>query len=40
MSVDGKTFPWDAPLYPNDLRVITRQNDKNSKDHIKSEEKI
>ncbi len=39
MSLDGKTFPWDAPLYPNDLRVISRQSGKDNKHHIENEEK-
>jgi hypothetical protein len=39
MSLDGKTFPWDAPLYPDDLRVVSRQSKKDYNHHIKSEEK-
>ena len=22
--LDGKAFPWDAPLYPNESKLITR----------------
>ena len=40
MFVDGKTFPWDAPLYPNELRLITRKSGKNSKLETKDTEKI
>jgi len=25
---DGKAFPWDAPLYPDESRIITRLTDK------------
>lgn len=39
MSLDGKTFPLDAPLYPDDLRVVSRQSKKDYNHHIKSEEK-
>ena len=24
MFLDGKSFPWDAPLYPNESKIITR----------------
>ncbi|CUR50904.1 GDP-mannose 4,6-dehydratase [Nitrosotalea devaniterrae] len=35
MSLDGKFFPWDAPLYPNESKVITRL----SKENIRSSTK-
>ena len=25
---NGKAFPWDAPLYPDESRIITRLTDK------------
>ena len=40
MFLDGKVFPWDAPLYPNELRLITRKSEKNSKLETKDTEKI
>jgi len=24
MFLDGKSFPWDAPLYPSESKIITR----------------
>jgi len=29
MFLDGKSFPWDAPLYPNESKLITRQSEEN-----------
>ena len=29
--LDGKIFPWDAPLYPNESKLITRLSEKNAK---------
>ena len=31
MFLDGKTFPWDAPLYPSESKFITRLSDENKK---------
>lgn len=27
--LDGKSFPWDAPLYPSESKIITRQSKEN-----------
>ena len=29
--LDGKVFPWDAPLYPDESRIITRLSEENIK---------
>lgn len=29
MFIDGKSFPWDAPLYPSELNIITRLSREN-----------
>ena len=29
MFLDGKSFSWDAPLYPNESKLITRQSEEN-----------
>jgi len=29
MFLDGKSFPWDAPLYPDESKLITRQSEEN-----------
>lgn len=29
MFLDGKSFPWDAPLYPSESKIITRQSKEN-----------
>ena len=26
--LNGKAFPWDAPLYPDESRIITRLSNK------------
>ena len=31
MFLDGKTFPWDAPLYPSESKFITRLSQENKK---------
>ena len=31
MFLDGKTFPWDAPLYPSESKFITRLSEENKK---------
>jgi len=31
MFLDGKSFPWDAPLYPSETNIITRNNRKSKK---------
>ena len=31
MFLDGKTFPWDAPLYPSESKFITRLSNENTK---------
>lgn len=39
MFLDGKSFPWDAPLYPNEAKIITRksrENEEASKNHFSS----
>ena len=30
MFLDGKFFPWDAPLYPSENKIITRQSNENT----------
>ena len=27
MFLDGKVFPWDAPLYPNEMNILQKKND-------------
>ena len=34
MFLDGKTFPWDAPLYPSESKFITRLSNENTKSKI------
>jgi hypothetical protein len=34
MFLDGKTFAWDAPLYPSESKFITRQSKENTKSKI------
>ena len=29
--LDGKRFPWDAPLYPDESNLITRLSEKKIK---------
>lgn len=29
MFLDGKSFPWDAPLYPDESKIITRRSQEN-----------
>ena len=29
--LDGKAFPWDAPLYPSESKIITRLSEENTK---------
>ena len=29
--LNGKTFPWDAPLYPIESQIITRLSKENTK---------
>lgn len=29
MFLDGKSFPWDAPLYPSESKIITRRSQEN-----------
>ena len=36
MFLDGKTFPWDANLYPSESKFITRLSDENTKKHSKN----
>jgi len=31
MFLDGKSFPWDAPLYPSESKLITRESRENKK---------
>lgn len=31
MFLDGKSFPWDAPLYPNESKIITRKSEESMK---------
>ena len=35
MFVEGKTFPWDAPLYPSEAKLITRSSEENINSKIK-----
>ena len=28
--LDGKTFPWDAPSYPSESKIITRLSKENN----------
>jgi len=35
MFLDGKTFPWDAPLYPSEHKVINRYKKKKTEIKIK-----
>ena len=39
MFLDGKTFPWDANLYPSESKFITRLSDENTKKQIKKTSK-
>jgi GDPmannose 4,6-dehydratase len=41
MFLDGKTFPWDAPLYPSESKFITRLSSENinSSNHKHSKKK-
>ena len=34
--LDGKAFPWDAPLYPGESKIITRVNEETTKRRRKS----
>ena len=27
MFLDGKVFPWDAPLYPNEMNILQKKNE-------------
>ena len=45
--LDGKVFPWDAPLYPDESRIITRLSEENikirsikRKNHLSKNERI
>ena len=29
--LDGKAFPWDAPLYPSESQIITRVSEETTK---------
>ena len=29
--LDGKAFPWDAPLYPSESQIITRLSEETTK---------
>lgn len=40
MFLDGKTFPWDAPLYPNESKLMTRKGTENKKSRIKKHESL
>ena len=40
MFLDGKTFPWDAPLYPNESKFMTRKGTENKKSRIKKHESL
>jgi len=31
MFLDGKSFPWDAPLYPDEINIITRNHNRNKR---------
>jgi GDPmannose 4,6-dehydratase len=31
MFLDGKSFPWDAPLYPSESKILTRKSIENEK---------
>ena len=35
MFLDGKTFAWDAPLYPSESKFITRLSKENKKSKSK-----
>jgi hypothetical protein len=35
MFLDGKTFAWDAPLYPSESKIITRSSKENTRSKIK-----
>jgi GDPmannose 4,6-dehydratase len=35
MFLDGKTFPWDAPLYPSESKFITRSSNENVKSNTR-----
>lgn len=39
MFSDGKSFPWDAPLYPNESKLITRESKENKKSTFKISKK-
>ena len=39
MFLDGKSFAWDAPLYPSESKFITRLSKENSKSKKKSRKK-
>jgi len=33
--LDGKIFPWDAPLYPSETKIITRLSHENKSSKTK-----
>ena len=35
MFSEGKTFPWDAPLYPNEDNIVTRKSKNSKKINVK-----
>ena len=35
MFLDGKTFAWDAPLYPSESKIITRSSKENTRSKVK-----
>jgi len=39
MFLDGKPFPWDAPLYADEMRIITRQSTENQNAKISKKSK-
>src|SRR3989344_6155729 len=39
MFVEGKTFPWDAPLYPDESKLITRSSEENNNSKIKKNQR-
>jgi GDPmannose 4,6-dehydratase len=40
MFVEGKTFPWDAPLYPNEAKLITRSSDESINSKMRKNRKV
>lgn len=40
MFLDGKTFPWDAPLYPNESKIMSRKGTENKKSRIKKHQSL